>query len=447
MTTVTARLCSRRLHRLALALLSATLLLAVVVRLRYNQPDTATLQIVGHALGSPSGTDSSLYMNMGEAAFHAPGHQIFSALFFGQHQKFIYPPSSLFLIEALNLFPSPDFTRHLLLLAGWLGTLAVSCLLFRGERGRITPAEAGSIVLLGVLFLPLAEALYRGQVQVLLTLLWGLAALAWQRERRGWAGFLLAITCAFKPQLAIFLLWGLTRRQWRFSAVFSATFTAITTVSVARFGVQNHLDYVAVLSYLSQHGEALWANQSLNGILNRVLSNGDSSAWNAHVYPPFRLSVYVISTTFTLLGVLIGLVLPWRMGWAATTADFLFFGGLSVVISPIAWEHHYGAFFFLLVFLLARAETLTRVQWGLLAASTLAMANRLPPLDHRIAGLSSLAGAYLFYAGLAVLWLLARNSAQPNTRPEPVRRVARPQEQETAVLVVAALQAPVQAIR
>ncbi len=411
MPPASARPSSRRL----LSLAAAALLLALLLFAKYRQPDISTLQIITHALTSPPGTDSTLYMNMGEAAFHAPGHRIFPTLFFADHQKFIYPPSSLFFIEALNLTPSPDATLRILLLLSWLGTLTVAALFFRTLRGSITVAEAASITLLGILFLPIAEAFYRGQVQLLLTFLWGLSALLWQRRRPGWAGFILALTCAFKPQLALFLLWGLLRKQWRFTAIFAATIAVITTCSIAHFGLQNNLDYLPVLSYLSHHGEALWANQTMNGLLNRLLRNGDPISWNPTVYPPFSTPVYLISTAFTAAAILLGLALPALRRWAGTTADFLFFGGLSVLISPIAWEHHYAIFFFLLIFLLSRTEQLSRPRWLTLAACTLAMANRLPPLDHRIIGPLALIGAYLFYAGLAILALLAIEAPEPKT--------------------------------
>ena len=400
---ISSRPSSRRLIWLA----SAALVFAGVLFASYRQPDTATLQIVGHALTSRAGTDSSYYMQMGLDAFHAPGHRIFPKLFFAEHQKFIYPPASLFLIEAMNLVPRPDTARLALLLLSWLGTLGAAVWFYREQHGGITAAEAGAIVLLGVLFLPIAEALYRGQAQLGLTFLWGLAVIFYGRGRRGWAGFVLAITCAFKPQLALFLLWGALRKEWRFTGVLAAAIAFIGVCSVAHFGLQNNLDYFSVLSYLGRHGEALWANQSVNGILNRLLRNGDPMSWNPTVYPPYRASIYLASTAFSVIGILVGLFLPWRSGWAATTSDFLFFGCISVVISPIAWEHHYGYFFFLLVSLFARAERLGRFRWMVLAVCTLAMANRLPPLDHRLQGPASLIAGYLFYAGLAMLVLLA----------------------------------------
>src|SRR5207302_2649166 len=134
-------------------------------------------------------------------------------------------------------------------------------LLYRQLRGSITMVEACCIAVIGALFLPIAEALYRGQIQLLLTWLWGVAVLLWARNNQRSSAFLLALTCAFKPQLALFLLWGILRKQWRFTIVFGCSLLAIALASVDHFGLRSNLDYLAVLSYLSRHGEALWANQ------------------------------------------------------------------------------------------------------------------------------------------------------------------------------------------
>ena len=89
--------------RRLLALTAVVVLLALVLFAKYGrQPDTATIQILAHALTSAVGIDSTLYMRMGDNAFQQPGHSIYRQLFFVQHEKFIYPPLSLFLLYALN---------------------------------------------------------------------------------------------------------------------------------------------------------------------------------------------------------------------------------------------------------------------------------------------------------------------------------------------------------
>jgi alpha-1,2-mannosyltransferase len=413
----------RLLSLAGVAIAIALLLLACYGR----NPDTATLGILGRAMVAPAGTDSTFYMQMGESAFRS-GERIYPQLFFAEHQKFIYPPASLFLMEGLNAIGAHGVSAELvwktILLLAWAGCIALGVVFYRECRPRASVVELTSVALLGVLFLPFAEALYRGQVQILLTLLWELSALLWMLRRRGSGGFVLALTCVFKPQLAIFLLWGILRREWRFTAVFAVTCGVVLALSVERFGLTNHLDYLSVLRYLSRHGEALWANQSMDGLLNRLLRNGDPVSWSYTVYPPYKPAIYLLSSCFSVALVVAGLFLPRILGWAGTMADFLLFGCLAVLVSPITWEHHYGYFFFAAVLLLSTADRLPRQAWFLLCACVLAMANRWPPLDHRQRGVVSLAGDYVFFAGIAVCYLLCRYAPQRTTEPVESRSSA-----------------------
>ena len=398
--------------RKLLALTVIMLLMAVVLVVKYGRkPDTATIQILGHAFTSPVGTDSTFYMQMGDDAFRQPGDSIYRELFFVRHEKFIYPPSSLFLLYLLNAAPAVHISRDaalfVLLLLSWAGTLALGVRFYKLQKHTISIREAVCIVGVGLLFLPIAEALYRGQVQLLLTFMWGVAVVLWTIRKPGWSAFVLGLTCAFKPQLGIFLLWGILRRRWRFTAVLTATLVCIAICSIAYFGLKNNLDYISVLSYLSRHGEALWANQSFNGLLNRLLRNGDAMSWNATVYPPYRPVIYAISTAASLLVLFAAMVVPKLGGWPGTTADFLFAGCSSVLISPIAWEHHYGYFFFLIVYLVARAVDLSQPAWIAVCICTVALANRLPPLDHRMQGGISLISSYMLYSAIALLCLVA----------------------------------------
>ncbi len=409
---------SAKLRLLSLAGVAVAASLLLLIRYGHN-PDTTTLSILGHALVSPAGTDSTFYMQMGESAFRS-GHRIYPQLFFKDHQKFIYPPTSLFLIEGLNLLDGHGLSSELVwravLLIAWAGCVALGVMFYRRQRSDATVLELTAVAALGIVFLPFAEALYRGQIQILLTFLWELSGLFWLLRRKGSAGLVLALTCMFKPQLAIFLLWGVLRREWRFTSAFVITCSVILACSIARFGITNHLDYLPVLSYLSRHGEALWANQSMNGLLSRLLRNGDPVSWSYTVYPPYKPVIYIVSSCFSALLVTAGLFLPWFLDWARTIADFLLFGCVATLMSPISWEHHYGYFFFPIVLLLTAANRLPRRVWLVLCACVLAVANRWPPLDHRQRGLVSLAGDYLFFAGILVCCLLCVYASQLTMR-------------------------------
>ena len=97
-----------------------------------------------------------------------------------------------------------------------------------------------------------------------------------------------------------------------------------------------------VLSFISRVGESFWANQSVNGFLNRMLENGDPYGTN---FAPYNPMVYVI----TLISTLIILALAFWLPKGSRPAS----GGsvdLSVILiaatigSPVVWHHHYGIF-------------------------------------------------------------------------------------------------------
>jgi hypothetical protein len=416
-----------RVYTLTIVALAFSMLLLA----KYGRrQDTVTAKIVEHALTSPAGTDSTLYMQMGEDAFHSADHRIYQQLFFVQHEKFIYPPSSLFVTEALDSLnahhvSSADVWKIFLVIA-WIAAIVVAVILYRIRRRDARWLELVCVAVLGILFLPFAEALYRGQVQIALTLLWGVSILLWERQQTTACGIVLAITCMFKPQLAVFLLWGALRREWRFTVAFAATAVAVLVCSIAHFGWQNHVDYLSVLSYLSRHGEALWANQSLNGLLNRLLRNGNAASWDPRVYPPYRPVIYLASSAFSVICLIVGLLVPKLRRWTGTTEDYVFFGCISVLMSPIAWEHHYGYFFFAMVLLISRGERLGRAQWWVLTACVLAISNRLPKLDSYVMGVRSLVDNYLFAAAIVVLILLAQQASGRATFASTERRPSSP---------------------
>jgi hypothetical protein len=369
-----------------------------------------TVQMLVPALTEPQRGDSTGYMRLAEAAFRSPDHLIYARLFLVQHEKFIYPPSSLFLTEALSYAPrlhlKADGVFKAMLLVCWAGTVLVGVMLYRQQRGGIRVLEWVYLLVLGLLFMPMTVALVNGQVQTLLMFLWGAAVWLWSARRHGWAGAVLALCCVFKPQMAAFFVWGLWRRQWSFSAAFVGVLAVVEAISVAHFGLRNHLDYLAVLSYLSRHGEAGVQNQSMAGLMNRLLHNGDPLVWHDDAYPPYRASIYVVSTAFGVLALLAALLLPGRLRGKGTTADLLLFGCTATIVSPIVWRHHYSMFFFAVVYLAARAGTMSRLRWAMLVCAALAIGNYLAPLDYFYGGVLSLLDNYVFCAGLGVMVLL-----------------------------------------
>jgi hypothetical protein len=115
---------------------------------------------------------------------------------------------------------------------------------------------------------------------------------------------------------------------------------AALAVSLWRFGFAEHLDYLRVLSYISTRGEAFYANQSINGALNRLVFNGSNLEWRYHEFPPMHPVVYAGTiAAFVVLGA----AALWRPVRGAGTALDLSIAALTITLTaPIAWEHHYG---------------------------------------------------------------------------------------------------------
>jgi hypothetical protein len=186
-------------------------------------------------------------------------------------------------------------------------------------------------------------------VQTLLNFLLIGSALLWLRSRRAASGILLGLTCWLKPQMALFLLWGLLRRQWSFAASLASMLVLGLVLSLAVFGFHNTAEYLTVLRYLSRHGDSLFTNQSLNGLLHRQMHVGSPVTW-IYGYPPYNRTIYLATLISSAVLLIAALIIPALRRMKATPVDFLSFAMATTMASPIAWEHHYGVFF--LVFLL-----------------------------------------------------------------------------------------------
>ena len=165
---------------------------------------------------------------------------------------------------------------------------------------------------------------------------------AWWLGWRATAGVLVALMAAVKPQYGLFVLWGLARREWRFTGAAAGAGLALLALSALCFGVADHVDYLRVAAHVGRHGEAYWPNQSPNGFLQRLLGNGESAAWDPHVYPPFHAAVYAGTLLASVALLAAGLFWPPRAKARGDAIDLAGFGLALTLASPLAWEHHFG---------------------------------------------------------------------------------------------------------
>lgn len=399
-----------------------------------------------------SGTDSWMPMYQAVELFlGGSGAPIYQTIFFDEQTKFQYPPTSILPFVALSAMgverSAGVALMQILCFAGVLGIAAVSAKIyldlktlpaledFRARKG--ADALAILTIALGTLtFDPIMYAYEVGQIQVLIDLAVGGALLLWLNDRKASAGAVMAIAALIKPQYGVVLLWSLLRREHRFSVGFLGVGAPVGLISLAVFGIAEHFGYLSVLSYISRHGEVFWANQSVNGLLSRLLTDADAMTWDANAFAPFNPVVYAGSMLTTIAFVALGL--GFRPRWRRKNAD----AGdpqaarlestldLAAVItaltlaSPVAWEHHYGVTWpmmvlALLALLQVRARRPGRLANGLLlglGASYLLVSNYWTQLFPVVGTPLNVLQSYVLFGGLALMGVLvgARAALDPS---------------------------------
>ena len=296
-----------------------------------------------------------------------PDQLIYHHITVNEHNMFMYPLTSLLVYEPLKLLPTlgfnSDFWLNVTALALFLVAVAIAAYLFVSYLARYTDLLKGGdaterlivfalAAVLAIRYVPLVEAVDLGNIQSYLNGFFVIAFLFWLQGRKALAGICVGLICVIKPALAIFLIWAVLRREWRFTAWFVGTGAAFLIGAVIAYGIADNLDYMSALSVASQ-GAALFSNQTINGLLNRLMENGPitrQEAWGGaewgkgelFYYAPYNLAVYIgtlISSAALMLGALFW---RWREHKRAPNIDFLIAGLSFTMASPLAWSHHYG---------------------------------------------------------------------------------------------------------
>jgi len=322
---------------------------------------------------------------------------LYQEVFFHHHIKFQYPPTSLLW---LNMLPKWTFEGlvHRLNLLSWFSILVSTGLLaalYSQARRQYSEVDSQSFVKkiltfciafgFTVTFYPLMRSFQLGQIQTELYVVFCFALWAWMRKKKGLSGVCIGVMCTIKPQLGLLVVWGSIRKEWRFVAAIIMTTVGIGLISLSLFGWNNHLDYLHVLSYISRHGESYFPNQSVNGLLNRLLFNGPNLMGDGHSFAQYQPWVYMGTILSSLI--LIASVVFWKHSHYrhAELPDFLIAVLGFTMASPVAWEHHYSVllpmFAVTLPLVLAITPEYRNVVWFALsftlASNFYAMANRL----------------------------------------------------------------------
>jgi alpha-1,2-mannosyltransferase len=353
---------------------------------------------------------------------------LYTEIFFNRHIKFQYPPTALFAVAGMRLidparirvddnYQSPPPSLDDMLGLVFLAMLAFATAALFELRLRQTQAfvncSGGQVAVRLVLvaaftltFYPAVKAFTLGQIQVWINGLFALALLCWMAERRATSGALVGLICLIKPHYGVFLLWAALRREWGFMVACAVAGVIGLGASIAVYGFADHVDYVRALSFMSQHGESYYPNQSMNGLLNRLMSVAEAALYGnleffVDRFPPFNWWVY----GGTMLAAAVILLMALFHHQRDRTIDFCTMAVSATVASPIAWEHHYGILLPVFAVLLATAPAgRGRLVW--LAASYVLASAFLPATNLLAPTVLNVAQSYLFLAALVLLVLL-----------------------------------------
>jgi alpha-1,2-mannosyltransferase len=419
---------------LGVAVGAAVVLVPVAMSLLFGTPLRQTLVNTGKVLRLEQPLDDS-WGPMDRAldcALRQQGELLYQTVFFRKHIKFQYPPTALL---ALFFIRSPDGLWWISL--GFLGVAFwCSWQIFRqglDQAGELRPGPsrrlhlllAAAMLILTLTFYPVVKALTLGQIQVWINSLFAVLLWCWLTQRKKTAGFLLGLMCLIKPHYGIILVWGGLRKQWGFVLAATATGMLGLMVSLSLFGVANHLDYLSVLSFIGRHGESYHANQSVNGLLHRLLFNGNNVEWNPRAFAPFHPVVYAGTLLSTLALLALALFGPQRRSSRGSALDLCLAALAATMASPVAWEHHYGVllpiYAFLFPYLWAQ-EPSRRWTLPLLGLSYLLTANFYPAANELAETPFNFLQSYLLAGAALVLLLLYHSSKTTPTRlPSPFR--------------------------
>ena len=346
-----------------------------------------------------------------------PGLPIYQAKLY---DTLIYPLTSILPLYWMKRAGMGDpAVFHALMIASWIAVCAVV-----GLQVRIAVKVVGhalswravvATAMAAFFFMPITLAFSLGQAQIFLDLFFTLLVLFWVEHKERPAGMMMALLAMVKPQFGLLLLWAALRRRWNALAAGVVTLAVGGAVSLAVFGVHNNLDYFGVLAGLSRKAQSHYANQSMFGLLNRAIFNGENLPYHPYIYPPFVPWIYYVTLATTAVLVLLALAYKWRAR-AGGMADLGAVGIVCVIATPMAWEHHYGVMLPIFVWLWFG---IYRAGWGSVVKLALAfvlIADFLAPFNFFAAiPVANVLQSYMYFGALLLLWLLMRDAKAPGS--------------------------------
>ena len=261
--------------------------------------------------------DLRVYLAGGDAWWD--GTNLYSDAFSGPNGlPFTYPPFAAMLFSGLSPLPVPIVALLWTAIGILLFTAACHTAALRSDTK--LPWAGFGLAAVCLLLEPLRGGLDLGQINMVLI---GLVAVDCLLPRTPWPrGMLIGIAAAIKLTPAIFVLYLLSRRQWRPALTAVGTFLACGALGwVLAPGQSRQFWFDAMLDPHRVGGLAYSANQSLRGMSFRL--GAPESVW-------LVLCMVVLAATLVLLPRL-------RDDLTALVAV----AAAGLLISPVSWSHHW----------------------------------------------------------------------------------------------------------
>ncbi len=285
---------------------------------------------------------------------------LYTDLLLTQKVKFQYPPTALLItqfietydVDVLSFSTAATFIFILLMIAGVIATVLHSYKSYRAPV--LSTAEqavaGGLLAFLLLTFYPSIKAGTLGQIQVWLNAFFAIAILCYISGWKILAGIMLGLMASVKPQYALFILWGALRGNKRLVIAILVTGALGVLLGMSEFGFAMYMDYLRGLSFLAQHGESFYSNQSFNGLAGRLFSVRypdvfNNLRWRGYYFPPYNAWIFTFTQVTSISILLITLIKTKSQSAESKISDFLLMGLGATLASPIAWEHHYGILF------------------------------------------------------------------------------------------------------
>jgi hypothetical protein len=328
------------------------------------------------------------------------------------YDTLIYPLTSILPLLWMRKagMSDPAVFRAMMLLS-WLAVVAVVGVAVAIAakvvgRGQLTWRAGIATAVAAFFFMPITLAFSLGQAQIFLDFFFALLIFFWVQHQERPAGVMMALLAMVKPQFGLLLLWAALRRRWSALAAGATTLALGAAASIAAFGLRNNLDYIGVMSGLSRKAQSHYANQSMFGLLNRAIFNGENIPYHPYVYPPFVPWVYKVTLATTAILVLLALAWPWRKR-AGGMADLSTIGIVCVIATPMAWEHHYGVMLGIFVWLWFGVYRLGTGSIWKLALAFILIADFLSPFNaFADIPVANVLQSYMYFGALFLMALL-----------------------------------------